>query len=68
VEEGQTLALTDDAAKLPTVVDEMASGRPTPDWLERQGKAATGRVSRLPERRDVELPIDESLITNYYAR
>jgi small subunit ribosomal protein S4 len=68
VDEGQTIALTDDAAKLPTVVEEMTSGRPVPEWLERQGKWAAGRVARLPQRGDVELPIDESLITNFYAR
>jgi small subunit ribosomal protein S4 len=68
VNEGQTIRLTADAAKMPTVVQEMESGRPVPDWLDKPARAGEGRVSRLPQRRDVELPIDESLITNFYAR
>lgn len=68
VDEGQTIGLTAEAAKMPTVIEEMASGRPVPEWLDRPSKWTEGRVSRLPQRRDVELPIDESLITNFYAR
>ena len=68
VNETQTIGVTDDAAKMPVVVEEMASGRPIPAWLERSPKSRAGRVARLPQRSDVELPIDESLITSYYAR
>jgi len=68
VDDGRRIGLTEAAAKMATVEDEMAGGRPVPDWLERDPGAARGRVTRLPERRDVELPIDESLITSFYAR
>jgi small subunit ribosomal protein S4 len=68
VDEAMRIGLTEVAAKMATVENEMASGRPVPDWLERDPGAASGRVTRLPERRDVELPIDESLITSFYAR
>jgi small subunit ribosomal protein S4 len=68
VDEAMRIGLTEVAAKMATVENEMASGRPVPDWLERDAGAASGRVTRLPERRDVELPIDESLITSFYAR
>lgn len=36
-----------------------------PAWLERQ--AAVGKVSRLPERSDINLPISEQLIVEYYS-
>ena len=68
VDDGMRIGLTEAAAKMATVENEMASGRPVPDWLERDPGAASGRVTRLPERRDVGLPIDESLITSFYAR
>ncbi len=67
VDEGQVIALTKPAAKLPVVADEMAAGRPLPGWLERQGDAG-GRVSRAPARDDVDMPIDDRLIISFYAR
>jgi small subunit ribosomal protein S4 len=40
VGEGQRVALTDSAAKLPAVAEEMGAGRPLPGWLERDGPAS----------------------------
>lgn len=42
--------------------------RPIAGWLEREGAAAAGRIARLPQRSDVEQPIDERLITSFYSR
>lgn len=67
VAEGERIALTTTAAKLPTVVEEIGAGRQLPEWLTRDG-AAGGRVDRLPRRDDIELPIDERLIISFYAR
>ena len=36
-----------------------------PAWLTRQ--AATGKVAHLPERVDIDLPISEQLIVEYYS-
>jgi small subunit ribosomal protein S4 len=66
VDVGQMISLTPDAAKLPTVVEEMGAGRPVPEWLERKGME--GRVMRLPQRSDVDVPVDESLIVTFYSR
>jgi len=66
VEVGQSVSITPDAAKLPTVVEEIAAGRPVPAWLERKG--TEGRVVRLPQRSDVDIPVDESLIVTFYSR
>jgi small subunit ribosomal protein S4 len=67
LDEGQRVALTDEAAKLPAVVDEMSAGRPTPGWLDRD-RPKTGRVVRRPARDDIDLPIDDRLIISFYAR
>ena len=67
VGEGQKIALTDAAAKLPAVAEELSAGRPLPGWLERDG-AAGGTVSRLPARDDLDLAIDDRLIISFYAR
>ena len=66
VRPGETIQLAEAAARIPTVVEEMESHRPVPAWLERAG--AGGRVLRLPTRQDVELPINEDLIVEFYSR
>ncbi|MFC1727552.1 30S ribosomal protein S4 [Patescibacteria group bacterium] len=37
-----------------------------PDWLAR--KAVVGKVTRLPEREDIDVDIDEHLIIEFYSR
>ncbi len=66
VRECDTISLTDRAANIPTVVEELDSGRQAPRWIDRQ--EMTGRVLRLPERDDVEMPISEDLIVEFYSR
>ncbi len=41
-----------------------------PEWLtiDVDGNGLTAQVSRLPERRDIELPLQEQLIVEYYSR
>lgn len=41
---------------------------PAPEWLSVDTAAYEGKVLRLPERRDVDLPINEQLIVEYYSR
>jgi len=41
-----------------------------PEWLDIDvnNNGVTARVSRLPERRDINLPLNEQLIVEYYSR
>ena len=66
VRRGETISLTDDASQIPLVIEEIETDRPIPDWLARERGYA--RVQRLPERGDIELPINEDLILACYAR
>jgi small subunit ribosomal protein S4 len=66
VDRGDVIALSEAAAGMPTVVEELQSRRAAPRWLERDG--TTGRVVDLPSREDVEMPIDEEKIVAFYAR
>jgi small subunit ribosomal protein S4 len=68
VGEGQTISLTPDAQKIPVVLDETDAGRPLPRWLDRGADKFGGKLTRLPQRDDVDLPIDERLIISFYAR
>jgi small subunit ribosomal protein S4 len=37
-----------------------------PAWLERQ--AAVGKIARLPQRGDIDVPVNEQLIVEFYSR
>ena len=39
-----------------------------PEWLSREGDDFTGTVTRLPERSDIDFPIEEHLIVELYSR
>ena len=41
-----------------------------PDWMtiNVDGGGVTARVNRIPDRRDIELPLNEQLIVEYYSR
>jgi small subunit ribosomal protein S4 len=67
VEAGQRIELTEEAARIPAVADEMAAGRPLPPWLERDGERAA-RVLRLPTREEIDVPVDEAQIVGFYSR
>ena len=39
-----------------------------PQWLEREKNALKGTVTRLPVREDIDLPIEEHLIVEFYSK
>jgi small subunit ribosomal protein S4 len=41
---------------------------PVPEWLSLDTNTLTGQVLRLPERVEIEAPINEQLIVEYYSR
>ncbi|NDJ77010.1 MAG: 30S ribosomal protein S4 [Chloroflexi bacterium] len=41
---------------------------PAPEWLSMDLGTMTGTISRDPERRDIDLPMNEQLIVEYYSR
>ncbi|MBN2304720.1 MAG: 30S ribosomal protein S4 [Anaerolineae bacterium] len=41
---------------------------PAPEWLSIDMAAMTGSVMRMPERRDVDISLNEQLIVEYYSR
>jgi small subunit ribosomal protein S4 len=42
--------------------------RPLPEWLSRDDETMTGRVLSLPERKDLDVTLNEQLIVEYYSR
>lgn len=49
-------------------VPATAEGRSIPRWLERDLEKLSGKVLQMPERRDVDMTLDETLIVEYYSR
>ncbi|EHM09767.1 ribosomal protein S4, bacterial/organelle type [Thermanaerovibrio velox DSM 12556] len=47
---------------------EVASQRAVPAWLEVNPEAMSGRVVSLPARDQIEVPVNEQLVVEFYAR
>ena len=67
VKPGDVIRLSETAAQIPYVQDELETGRTRlPSWLSRD--RAVGRVTGVPQREDVDPDIREDLIVEFYAR
>lgn len=49
-------------------VREAAGERPTPEWIARDTAKLSAEIVRAPERRDIDMTINEQLIVEYYSR
>lgn len=47
---------------------EESAKRPVPAWLERDSEKMSGKVIRLANREDIDLPIEEHLIVELYSK
>ncbi len=50
------------------VRDYLHDRPPVPDWLRFDSNALRAEVLRLPKREDIDLPLNEQLIVEYYSR
>jgi small subunit ribosomal protein S4 len=70
VKAGDEIAVREAAKKLPVIVAavEYTSHQPAPSWLEVNREALTGRVTAIPKREDINLPVNEQLIVELYSK
>jgi small subunit ribosomal protein S4 len=73
VEIGDVITLNDRALKKEAFVAQVVDKRSKmaikiPDWLELDKKDRVGRVLRLPVRSDLQAPIEEHLIVEFYSK
>jgi small subunit ribosomal protein S4 len=47
---------------------ELSKGRSVPSWLEFNPKELKAKVLRLPEKDDIQQPIEEQLIVEFYSK
>jgi len=53
--------------KIKSVIEANASRVP-PKWLEYDGNAMIAKVTAVPEREDIDIPIEEQLIVELYSK
>jgi small subunit ribosomal protein S4 len=70
LKEGDTVAVRDGSRSLEyfKVLPDMAEGRTSPSWVNRDIKQLSGSVQRLPERAEIDGFLNEQLIVEYYSR
>ena len=56
-----------DSEKIKAVLEANAS-RPVPEWLDKNGDDLTAKIVKLPDREQIEVPVEEHLIVEFYSK
>ena len=67
---GEVIAVKDSSRssdKFKAIMEANGS-KPSPKWLDLDRNTLQGRVINLPEREDIDLPIEEHLIVELYSK
>ncbi len=67
---GETIAISaksKDSTKIKSVL-ESNSGRPVPAWLDLNREALEAKVVNLPSREEIDIPVEEQLIVEFYSK
>ncbi len=51
-----------------TAIFEANAARPVPAWLETDGENRSAKVVNLPEREQIQCPVEEHLIVEFYSK
>ena len=70
VRAGDTVAVRDKSGQNPTIQHavEEVKGRGIPEWLLIETTGLAGKVSQLPTRAQINLPVQEQLIVELYSK
>ena len=70
VKVGDEITVREAARKLPVIQGavEYSSHQPAPNWLEVNRENFSGRITALPKREDINLPVNEQLIVELYSK
>ena len=70
VRSGDSVAIRGGSAQNPTIQHAMeeVKGRGIPEWLNFDSSALAGRISQLPTREQINLPVQEQLIVELYSK
>jgi small subunit ribosomal protein S4 len=67
---GDEISVREKSSKLGVIegAREFSSHQPAPNWLQVDREKLSGRVSGLPKREDINLPVNEQLIVELYSK
>jgi small subunit ribosomal protein S4 len=70
VRAGDTIAVRGTSVENPTIQHAMeeVKGRGVPEWLMLDSAAVSARISQLPTRAQINLPVQEQLIVELYSK
>ena len=70
VKVGDEIAIREGSRKLPMLAQaiEFSSHQPVPNWLEVNRDNLSGRITAMPKRDDIQLPVNEQLIVELYSK
>ncbi len=70
VKAGDVIAICEKSRGLESIKAkvEMNSGRPVPAWLDLNRDVCEGKVVNLPNREDIDVPVEEHLIVELYSK
>ena len=67
---GMTVAVKETSRQLGKIkgLVEANGARPVPKWMEVDRENMEGKITAIPERADIDLPIEETLIVELYSK
>jgi len=70
VKVGDVIAVMESSRSLDVIKEnvEASSGRALPEWLEFDADKLEGQVKAVPKRDQIDIPVQEYLIVEYYSR
>jgi small subunit ribosomal protein S4 len=70
VKEGDVITVKESSRTNVQIIDSLktVAGRGVPEWIELNKTEFSGKIGRLPERRDMTVPINEQLIVELYSK
>jgi small subunit ribosomal protein S4 len=70
VKPGDVITIGERSVKSPVFASnlEVAAGRRPPEWLDWNDPDKAGKIVQLPSREQIDTPVDEQLIVEYYSR
>lgn len=68
IQDGDVIAVRERSRKSPKFEALMEKASNTPSWVEVDFEKMEGKVIRLPGREDIDIPVEEQLITELYSR
>ncbi len=70
VKSGHIISVNEGSREVPVIKEnvEVAGSRTIPEWLEANSEKMEGKVLSLPTREQIDVPVNEQLVVEFYAR